>query len=174
MKSRVNRVATIGALLTGALAITISACGGKEQAGSANTTATGTSPPSTPPPPASAGEAPGARGGASPAATAPPGTTSQMIALGDSVFHGQAAGGLCFTCHGADAKGTSLAPPLVAHNWLTGDGSYQFIQQRVTEGVPSPTPPYTVPMPPKGGANLSDDQVKAVSAYVYSISRGGK
>lgn len=96
--------------------------------------------------------------------------TPQMIAEGDSIFHGQKAGGLCYTCHGPDAKGTQLAPPLGQHKWLTGDGSYNFIVKRVTEGMPSPTPPYTAPMPPMGGAQLSADQIKAVSAYVYSLS----
>jgi mono/diheme cytochrome c family protein len=101
----------------------------------------------------------------------PEGVTPAMVALGDSIFHGEVAGGICFTCHGADAKGTPLAPPLVAHQWLTGDGSYAFIQKRVTEGMPTPTPPYPTPMLPKGGANLTPEQVQAVAAYVYSISR---
>lgn len=102
----------------------------------------------------------------------PEGATSQMAALGDSIFHGQAGGGLCFTCHGMDAKGTALAPSLLPHKWITGDGSYAFIQKRVTEGMPNPTPPYPGPMLPKGGAQLTPDQIKAVAAYVYSISRG--
>ena len=34
----------------------------------------------------------------------PAGATAQMAALGDSIFHGETAGGMCFTCHGADAK----------------------------------------------------------------------
>ena len=56
--------------------------------------------------------------------------------------------------------------------WITGDGSYTFIQQRVSEGVPEPTPPYPGPMLPMGGAQLTPAQIKAVAAYVYSISRG--
>ena len=93
-----------------------------------------------------------------------------MTALGDSIFHGQVAGGTCFTCHGVDARGGPLAPPLIRHEWRTGDGSYAFIQKRVMEGVPNPTPPYSSPMLPKGGAQLTPDQVNAVAAYVYSIS----
>jgi mono/diheme cytochrome c family protein len=38
----------------------------------------------------------------------------------------------------------------------------------VTNGVPQPKE-HPAPMPPKGGAQLSDDQVKAVAAYVYSL-----
>ena len=102
---------------------------------------------------------------------APAGATLAMLAEGDSIFHGLKAGGLCQTCHGPDAKGTPLAPPLAdKQQWLTGDGSYEFIQKRVTDGMPNPTPPYTSPMLPFGGAALTPDQVKSVSAYVYSIS----
>ena len=100
----------------------------------------------------------------------PPGATPAMLAEGDSIFHGAKAGGLCFTCHGPDAVGTPLAPNLTDTQWLTGDGSYEFIQKRVTDGMPTPTAPYTSPMLPMGGAQLTPDQIKSVSAYVYSIS----
>jgi mono/diheme cytochrome c family protein len=112
----------------------------------------------------------GAAGGAAAGGTNPSAITPQMVALGDSIFHGKAAGGLCFTCHGADAKGTPLAPPLVQHQWKTGDGSYGFLLTRIKEGMPNPTPPYTAPMPPMGGANLTQQQIQAVAAYVYSLS----
>jgi mono/diheme cytochrome c family protein len=102
--------------------------------------------------------------------TPPDGATPAMVARGDSVFHGMAGGGICMSCHGPDAKGTPLAPPLIKHEWLTGDGSYAFIEKRVTEGMPKPTPPYPGPMLPMGGATLSPEDIKAVSAYIYSIS----
>jgi mono/diheme cytochrome c family protein len=100
----------------------------------------------------------------------PSSITAKEVALGDSIYHGQAAGGLCFTCHGADAKGTQLAPPLIKDKWITGDGSYGFLVARITAGVPNPTPPYPGPMLPKGGAPLTDAQVQAVAAYVYSLN----
>jgi mono/diheme cytochrome c family protein len=93
----------------------------------------------------------------------------QQVALGDSIFHGQVAGGTCTACHGQDAKGTAVAPDLTDTQWLNGDGSYDFIVNTVTNGVPKPKE-HPAPMPPKGGAALSDDQVKAVAAYVYSLS----
>ncbi len=95
--------------------------------------------------------------------------TAAQVAEGDSIFHGQTAGGTCFTCHGQDAKGTALAPNLSDNVWIDGDGTYNYLVQRVTTGVPQPKQ-YPAPMPPKGGANLSDLQVKAVAAYVYSLS----
>lgn len=143
----------------------VAACGGGERKRADTGAAAATAAPGTVAP----GAATSSMGGPTPGPP-PAGATPQMVALGDSIFHGQAAGGLCFTCHGMDAKGGPLAPPLVKHEWKTGDGSYEFIIKRVTEGMPNPTPPYTSPMPPRGGSALTDEQVKAVSAYVYSIS----
>ena len=95
--------------------------------------------------------------------------TPQQIALGDSIFHGQVGGGTCSACHGQDAKGTAVAPDLTDSQWLNGDGSYQFLVNTITNGVPQPKQ-HPAPMPPKGGAPLTDDQVKAVAAYEYSLS----
>ena len=97
------------------------------------------------------------------------GPTPKQIALGDSIFHGLAAGGTCSACHGQDAKGTAVAPDLTDQQWINGDGSYDFIVKTVTNGVPNPKQ-HPAPMPPKGGAPLTDDQVKAVAAYEYSLS----
>lgn len=93
-----------------------------------------------------------------------------MVALGEKIFHGQEAGGTCFTCHGPDAKGTQLAPNLTDQQWLNGDGSYQFIVNTVTSGVATPKQ-HPAAMPPMGGASLTPEQVRAVAAYVYSLSR---
>ena len=98
-----------------------------------------------------------------------PKLTPQQIALGDSIFHGKVGGGTCTACHGQDAKGTAVAPDLTDQQWLNGDGSYDFIVRTVTDGVPHPKQ-HPAPMPPKGGAPLTDDQVKAVAAYEYSLS----
>lgn len=98
------------------------------------------------------------------------GITPQLLALGDSVFHGKAGGGICFTCHGPTAKGVKgLAPDLTDKKWLHGDGSLAFIQGIVEKGVPKPKES-AAPMLPKGGVPLNAMQVKAVAAYVYSLS----
>lgn len=157
-----------------ALALLLSACAKSDKTVTSDTsaTATGATPTAGAPATPGAPAAPGGTAGPGPVpGPPPPGATPQMVALGDSIFRGQAAGGTCFTCHGMDAKGTALAPPLVRHKWLTGDGSYAFIQERITKGMPTPTPPYIAAMPPMGGAQLTPDQIKAVAAYVYSISR---
>lgn len=110
--------------------------------------------------------------GAVAAEAAPAPTDPRVIALGDSIFHGRAAGGACFTCHGQDGKGTQIGPNLTDGQWLHGDGSYQFIVNTVTSGVPTPKQ-YEAAMPPMGGASLTPDQVRAVAAYVYSFRRHG-
>jgi mono/diheme cytochrome c family protein len=109
-----------------------------------------------------------AKPAAKPAAGGSGGSAAQ-IALGDKIFHGQEAGGTCTACHGQDAKGTAMAPNLTDSEWLNGDGSLAFIEHTVTTGVPQPKS-HPAPMPPMGGASLNPDQVKAVAAYVYSLT----
>ena len=143
------------ALLAAAVALVAqAACGGGDKSATP-------APPDTAAPAAAVMPVPGAP---------PAGATVAMVAEGDSVFHGLKAGGICFTCHLPDAKGGPLAPSLVDTAWATIDGSYAAIQKRVTDGMPNPTPPFLAPMLPMGGAQLTPDQVKAVSAYVFAIS----
>lgn len=99
----------------------------------------------------------------------PEGVTPEMVAEGNQIFHGP---GICFTCHGADAKGVgNLAPDLTDDTWLHLSGrNYDEIVNLVTNGVPQPTEA-AAPMPPKGGANLTDEQIRAVAAYVYSLGQ---
>jgi mono/diheme cytochrome c family protein len=98
----------------------------------------------------------------------PPGVTAQMVQEGNRVYHQQ---GLCFTCHGQDAAGGPLAPRLNDQDWIHITGGYDEIMNIVRTGVPRPAQ-HPGPMPPMGGANLDDTQVRAVAAYVFAISRG--
>jgi cbb3-type cytochrome c oxidase subunit III len=99
----------------------------------------------------------------------PMGVTREMVALGDQVFHG--AGG-CLQCHGGDAGG-GIGPNLKDEEWLHAKGSYLNIVQTILSGVPQARSRSGVIMPPKGGANLSDDEVQAVAAYIWYVSRAG-
>ncbi len=106
------------------------------------------------------------------AAGAPPrGATPPMVAEGQQIYRGQIGGAACTGCHGQNGQGSPLGPALTAHKWLWSDGSYAGIAKTITDGVSQPKN-YRSPMPPKGGAQLTDDQVKAVAAYVYSLSHG--
>ncbi len=158
-----------------ALAGILAACGGGGDKPASE--ATGGAPPPTdqPAPPAAdtqaapAGDT-GAGGGAGAGGVG--GGDKALIALGDSIFHGQAAGGTCFACHGQDAKGTAAGPNLTDGEWVHSDGSLEGIVKTVQTGVPQPKSA-PAPMPPMGGATLTPDQVKAVATYVHSLSQKG-
>jgi mono/diheme cytochrome c family protein len=102
------------------------------------------------------------------------GATAEQVALGDRIFHGEAADGTCVGCHGTDAKGSPQGPSLVSGKWLDTDGTFAGLRRTITDGVPHPK--YSgPPMPPRGGAPLTDADVAAVAAYVWAISHpGGK
>ena len=97
----------------------------------------------------------------------PAGVTPAMIAKGKTIF---TSTGLCFACHGMDAKGM-VGPSLVDPTWIHGKGTYPEIVKIVTTGIPvAETKLGKGAMPPKGGSQISEDDVKAVSAYVWSLS----
>jgi mono/diheme cytochrome c family protein len=99
-------------------------------------------------------------------AQAPAAMTPAAIALGDSLFHSK---GNCYACHGANAQG-AVGPNLTDAEWIHSDGSYDAIVKQITTGVTAEESKSKVPMPPKGGSQITDDEVKAVAAYVYSLS----
>jgi mono/diheme cytochrome c family protein len=92
--------------------------------------------------------------------------TPELVAQGDKVFHGS---GNCYACHGSNAQG-SVGPNLTDADWIHSKGTLEEIAALVTSGVPKEKSKSGIPMPPKGGATLSDEDVKAVAAYVYSLS----
>ena len=97
----------------------------------------------------------------------PAGMTPAMIAKGKTIF---TSTGLCFACHGMDAKGL-VGPNLTDTTWIHGTGSWPDIIQIVTKGIPvEETKTGKGAMPPKGGSQISEDDVKAVAAYVWSLS----
>jgi glucose/arabinose dehydrogenase/mono/diheme cytochrome c family protein len=102
--------------------------------------------------------------------TPPPGATKEQVALGDRIFHGEVANGTCGGCHGSDGKGSPVGADLVEGPWLWSDGSYDGIQKTITQGVAKPKQVGGA-MPPFGGTPLKPDELKAVAAYVYAISR---
>ncbi len=97
-----------------------------------------------------------------------PKLTEDLARQGKKMFRG---GGNCYTCHGANAKGTPLAPNLTDTTWIQIDGSLPAIMELIRTGVPQPKQ-HPAPMPPMGGAQLSAAEVCALGAYVYSLSHG--
>ena len=98
--------------------------------------------------------------------TLPDGVTAAMVTAGEALF---AKEGACYTCHGPEGAGTGLAPNLGDDVWLHSDGSFSALVTQITDGVPQPKESM-IPMLPKGGAQISDEQVAAIAAYVWSIS----
>ena len=97
----------------------------------------------------------------------PEGATTEMVAAGEAIFKGP---GTCFACHGMDAKGIpNLGADLTDDEWTHADGTYESIIATINSGAQGAS---GAVMPPKGGPNLTDDQVKAVAAYVWSLSNG--
>jgi glucose/arabinose dehydrogenase/mono/diheme cytochrome c family protein len=109
-----------------------------------------------------------ANAGASANLPVPPGATHQLVQEGDDIFHGRVAAAACTGCHGTDAAGTPLGPSLTGRNWQWSDGSYAGITRTIKQGVPAPKQ-YRSPMPPMGGAQLTDEQLSAVAAYVWAV-----
>ena len=149
-------------------AAAIAAC---SSGGGSSTTTTAPAP--APAPAASASARPATTAATAAAPTSSAAVTPAMIALGDSIFHAAS----CQRCHGADAKGARNGPSLTGPTFLhiKGTGSYNDFLNLIMTGVPADSikdKSHQFPMRPKGGGQtpLTDDQVKAVAAYVYSLS----
>ena len=99
-------------------------------------------------------------------AQAPAAATPAALAQGDSVFHGK---GNCYACHGDKAQG-AVGPNLADAEWIHSDGSYEAVIKQITEGVAQKDSKSGIPMPPRGGSSITDDEVKSVAAYVYSLN----
>lgn len=97
----------------------------------------------------------------------PEGVTPVMVEEGRALFTGA---GQCFTCHGQDGTGTGLAPDLTDQEWLHIEGGYDELVELITAGVPQPKEAM-IPMIPKGGSDISEEEVAAVAAYVWTLSR---
>jgi mono/diheme cytochrome c family protein len=103
------------------------------------------------------------------ASAVPPGVTPATIAMGDSIFKK----GSCQRCHGMDAKGTPRGPDLTDGTWSQITGTYSEIVDIITTGVPKAKikmagAPFG--MNARGGNNLTDEQIRAVAAYVHGLS----
>lgn len=97
----------------------------------------------------------------------PEGVTVAMVEQGRDLFNG---GGICYTCHTVEATGGPLAPDLTDDTWINVDGEYLSIIELVKTGVSQPIE-HPGAMLPRAGMPLTDEQVEAVAAYAYILSR---
>jgi len=145
-----------------AVSLTLTACQRREEAAQEEQPSTGAQAPAetTTAAPAPAGEV-----------QLPPGVTQEMVAQGQQIYNGA---GLCMTCHGVNGTGTQLGPNLTDREWLwinpnqSPEAIYNQLIQQITQGTPNPKQ-FPSPMPPKGGSAITDEQVRQVAAYVYSL-----
>lgn len=98
----------------------------------------------------------------------PEGVTIAMVEEGQQIFN--TTTGICFTCHLREGVGGPLAPNLTDTEWLKIDGEYESIVQIIDSGVPEPIE-YPGMMQERAGMPLTDEQVRAVAAYVFTLSR---
>jgi mono/diheme cytochrome c family protein len=105
------------------------------------------------------------------AAPMPAGVTEQLIANGDRLFNS----GACVRCHGPRGVGGQNGPSLLNGPWLHASGNISDIARVITTGVPKEqvkVPTRRFAMNPRGGPMaLNDEQIRALAAYVWSISR---
>lgn len=97
----------------------------------------------------------------------PTDVTRELIARGKKVFTGA---GMCFACHGMEGKGAA-GPNLTDTLWIHNRGEYDKIVALITSGVTGRQSKSGIIMPPKGGSAISDADVRAAAAYVWSLSR---
>ena len=97
----------------------------------------------------------------------PLGVTDSSIAWGRELFHGSAN---CSACHGQDATGTDEGPALTGAVWLHGPGTYEWLVEQIKRGIPAHKTWTGTPMPMSGWSNMPDEDVRAVAAYVWSIT----
>ena len=98
----------------------------------------------------------------------PEGVTPAMVEEGKGIYNGA---GICMSCHGPNGEGIpNLGANLTDDEWLHVDGSYESIVQNIMNGVTAQESSSGVPMPAKGGTAITDEQVQAVAAYVWTLS----
>ena len=80
--------------------------------------------------------------------------------------------GICFSCHGSAGEGTQVAPDLTDDEWihLEGEVTVAAISAVISAGVSAPKR-HAAMMPPKGGGNITEEEVEDIAAYVYSLSK---
>ena len=103
----------------------------------------------------------------------PPGSSKAEVELGERVFLGQVGGATCAGCHGSNGKGSGIGADLTKGTWLWSDGSLSGLHETIAKGVAHPKE-HSDLMPPMGGVQLSQKDLKAVTAYVWAIGHQGQ
>lgn len=94
--------------------------------------------------------------------------TQEQAAAGLRLYHGK---GACTPCHGELGLGTVEGPPLVSGRWKLGPGTFEWLVHITRHAGWGATSRAGDPQPMRGPTVLDSAEVKAVAAYVWSISR---
>ena len=94
--------------------------------------------------------------------------SAEAVARGKALYAGR---GLCVACHGREGEGGSIGPSLADSVWIHGSGRLADIRRIIRNGISADSSESGQGMPPRGGAGLSDAEVEAVSAYIWSLGR---
>jgi mono/diheme cytochrome c family protein len=97
----------------------------------------------------------------------PPGATFEEAQLGLRLFTP------CTVCHGPDAGGTQLGPPLNDGEWIVAEPQLEQVVALIRDGVPQPGE-YPVPMPPHGGGDFDEAELRALAVYVITLANRGE
>ena len=85
--------------------------------------------------------------------------TPEQLAIGDKIFHGEAARGTCFQCHGWDAKGTATGNDLTNGSLNWGE-TFAMIKATILNNMK---------LAPGQDGDLTPADVDAVTAYVWAL-----
>lgn len=99
----------------------------------------------------------------------PPSVTPLMVRNGELLYAGP---GMCTSCHGATGSGVANAgSDLTDSVWVHSDGSFEGILRLITSGVLKDHSSTGAPMPERGASRLSENQLRAIAAYVWTFQR---
>jgi mono/diheme cytochrome c family protein len=96
----------------------------------------------------------------------PPGATFEQAQAGHRLFT------VCTVCHGPAAEGTQLGPSFVDGEWIGVEPEAGQIAELIRTGVPRPAE-YPVPMPPHGGGDFDEEELRALAVYVLTVANRG-
>ncbi len=101
----------------------------------------------------------------------PDSVTPQRVLDGSNLYNG----GSCAVCHAIAGRGVGTrAPDLSDIEWLHSEGDFDGIFQTIFWGVSEDEMKAVVPRPfemhPRGGMNVDREQMKALAAYVWTLS----
>jgi mono/diheme cytochrome c family protein len=99
----------------------------------------------------------------------PAGITVERVDQGLQLYHGK---GACTVCHGDFGLGSAEGPALVTGPWKLGDGSYDWLRHITRHAGWGARSPDDDPRAMRGPTVLDPDEISAVAAYVWTISRG--